>query len=160
MSDTLEYKGYTSKVEYSAEDGCLVGKIEFINDLIMFDGESVSELVENFHSAVDSYLDICAEQKRSPDMPFKGSLNVRIGEDIHKKTAIQAKKAGVSINEFIKIALREKLESKTLSEFSKITAHRIINTNSSDFSIQQEEIYESVAHGVKPKKDFRHFRRH
>lgn len=160
MSDTLEYKGYTSKVEYSAEDGCLIGKIEFINDLVMFDGESVSELVENFHSAVDSYLNICAEQKKSPDMPFKGSLNIRIGEDVHRKTAIQAKKAGLSINEFIKIALQEKLESKALPEISKITAHRITNTVSSDFSIQQEVTYESVALGVKHSKDSRHFRRH
>ena len=42
MSNTLEYKGYTTKVEYSAEDHVLFGKIEGIRDLVNFESETAA----------------------------------------------------------------------------------------------------------------------
>ena len=42
--NTMTYKGFAARVEYSEEDGCFVGHIVGIRDVIGFHGESVAEL--------------------------------------------------------------------------------------------------------------------
>ncbi len=44
--------------------------------------------------------------------PFKGSLNVRIGPELHKEAALHAAMYGMSINEFIKIAVQSKIKQE------------------------------------------------
>lgn len=56
MKNFLEYRGYLGTVEFSADDKCFFGKIQGINDLVLFEGESVSELERSFKEAVDDYL--------------------------------------------------------------------------------------------------------
>jgi predicted HicB family RNase H-like nuclease len=112
MSSTLEYKGYLGSVEFSAEDNCLYGKIEFITDLIMFEGQSVAQIRTAFEDAVDSYIEFCKSQGKEPDQPFKGSFNVRVGEMLHRHAAVAAKRTGVTLNDYIKQALEEKLGHK------------------------------------------------
>jgi predicted HicB family RNase H-like nuclease len=51
--NTLNYKGYTAKVEFDPEDNILFGNIIGIRDTVGFHGESVSELKEAFQEAVD-----------------------------------------------------------------------------------------------------------
>lgn len=109
MNNTLEHKGYIGSIEFSAEDKCLFGKIEFINDLILFDGESVEQIERAFQDAVNSYIDFCTSQGKEPNQPFKGSFNVRVGETLHRLAALEAKKTGVTLNDYIKQALEEKL---------------------------------------------------
>ncbi|MCK9508711.1 MAG: type II toxin-antitoxin system HicB family antitoxin [Pigmentiphaga sp.] len=111
MSNTLEYKGYLATIEFSAEDACLYGKVEYINDLIMFDGNNVEEMTNAFHNAIDDYLDFCAQRGKSPDQTFKGSFNVRTGPSVHRQAAIAAKKQGVSLNEFVTRAIERSLSN-------------------------------------------------
>ena len=54
--NTLTYKGYIGSVNYSDKDQVFFGKIEGIDGLVNFEGESVKELTEAFHEAVDDYL--------------------------------------------------------------------------------------------------------
>lgn len=115
MKNTLSHKGYIGSVNYSAEDKCLYGKIEFINDLIMYDGDSVASIQAAFVDAVDSYIAFCAEQGKEPNQPFKGSFNVRIGETMHRQAAMEARKLGLNLNEFVKEAVRAKLAQGTLT---------------------------------------------
>ena len=42
--NTMTYKGYTATVEYSEEDGCLVGRLIGLRDIVGFDATSVKEL--------------------------------------------------------------------------------------------------------------------
>ena len=109
MSDTMTYKGYIGTVRYSEEDEVFHGKIEAINDLIMFEGTSVKELKKAFHEAVDDYLEICKEMSREPQKPFKGSFNVRIPADLHRKAVKKATMLGVSLNQLVQKALEEKV---------------------------------------------------
>jgi predicted HicB family RNase H-like nuclease len=55
----MTYKGYIGSVAFSEKDNVFFGKIEGINGLVNFEGESVKELTEAFHEAVDDYLAIC-----------------------------------------------------------------------------------------------------
>ena len=40
MEKKLQYMGYTAKLEYSAEDGVYLGRLENINGLVNFEGET------------------------------------------------------------------------------------------------------------------------
>lgn len=59
MSDKLKYKHFTGSVEFSADDEVFFGKIEGINDLVMFEGTSVNELKSAFEEAVEDYIELC-----------------------------------------------------------------------------------------------------
>lgn len=52
----LEYKGYWADVKYSHEDKLFFGKIKEIDDLVLFEGNSIPELQIAFEQAVDRYL--------------------------------------------------------------------------------------------------------
>lgn len=54
--NTLNYKGFIGSVNFSEEDGVFFGRIEGINGMVNFEGESVKELTKAFHEAVSDYL--------------------------------------------------------------------------------------------------------
>lgn len=109
MSDTMTYKGCIGTVRYSEEDEVFYGRIESINDLIMFEGTNVKGLKKAFHEAVDDYLETCKKMGREPQKPFKGSFNVRISSDLHKKAVEKAVRQGVSLNQFVQKAIEDKV---------------------------------------------------
>lgn len=108
-NDLLKYKGYFGSVQYSEEDGCLYGKVQFIDDLILYEGLSVEELKSAFQEAVDDYLESCEASGSHPNTTCKGSFNVRVGEELHKALAVEAMRNRQSLNEFVKTALSEKI---------------------------------------------------
>lgn len=55
----MHYKGFYGSVDASIEDSCLYGKLEHIDDLVNYEGQTVQELEFAFHEAVDDYLDTC-----------------------------------------------------------------------------------------------------
>ncbi len=99
--EKLQYKGYFTEIHFSEEDQLLYGKIEGIADLINFESESAKEIVQEFHNAVDDYLEFCLEQGKEPDKPFKGSFNVRISPTLHKAAYLKAMEEGVSLNALV-----------------------------------------------------------
>lgn len=64
--NTLKYKGFIGSVAFSEADGVFFGKIEGIDGLVNFEGESVAELTNGFHEAVDDYLAYCEEEGIEP----------------------------------------------------------------------------------------------
>jgi len=109
--NTMTYKGYLGSVAYSEKDNVFIGKIEGINGLVNFEGESVKELTEAFHEAVDDYLAYCQDEGIEPVKSNTGILNVRLTPAIHRQIAMLAKQAGMTINGYIKEALEEKAEA-------------------------------------------------
>lgn len=107
--NTLKYNGYIGSVSFSEKDNVFFGKIEGINGLVNFEGESVKELTEAFHEAVDDYLEYCKEEGIEPHKSYSGSLNIRISPEIHSRVSILAKQAGISINAFIKSAVEKQI---------------------------------------------------
>ena len=107
--NTLKYKGYIGSVAFSEKDNVFFGKIEGIDGLVNFEGESVKELTDAFHEAVEDYLEYCKEEGIEPHKSYSGSLNIRISPEVHTKIAILAKQAGISINAFIKSAVEKQV---------------------------------------------------
>lgn len=108
--NTMTYKGYLGSVAYSEKDQVFFGKIEGINGLVNFEGESVKELTEAFHEAVDDYLAYCEDEGIEPDKCYSGVLNVRLTPAIHRQIAMLAQRAGMSINAFIRQVLAKEAE--------------------------------------------------
>ena len=106
--NTMTYKGYLGSVAFSEKDNVFFGKIEGINGLVNFEGESVKELTEAFHEAVDDYLAYCEDEGKN----YSGVLNVRLTPAIHRQIAILARQAGLTLNAYIKDALEEKVEAE------------------------------------------------
>jgi predicted HicB family RNase H-like nuclease len=107
MSQTLQYKDYDGSVEYSAEDRILHGSLLGIRDAVLYEGVDVDSLEANFRAAVDEYLAFCAAEGKTPDQPFKGSFNIRVGPDLHKRAALYAEAHQQKLNTVVSKALEE-----------------------------------------------------
>lgn len=102
----MKYRGYWAEIKYSDEDECFCGKVEGLKkDLISFEGETVKELKKDFKDAIDNYLQTCKELNKEPEKQCKGSLNVRLGVELHNKAKMKSIEQNISINELIKNAV-------------------------------------------------------
>lgn len=149
MSNILEYKGYHSKIEYDVETCTLRGKIEGINDYIDFESDCLENIVNEFHSAVDDYLEFCVQVGKTPEKEYKGTFNVRLDPKLHKEIAIDAIKNGISLNATVEKAIEQYLSSKKLTnqffESSISIPTNVIRTespyvNNEAFSIPNQNI--------------------
>jgi predicted HicB family RNase H-like nuclease len=104
-TNKLTYKGFTGSVEVSLDDECLFGRIQFIDDVVTFEGETTKSLVLAFKAAVDRYVAYCQSTGKPANKPYCGTFNVRVGPELHKACAAQACDKGINLNEFIKQAL-------------------------------------------------------
>lgn len=109
MKNLIEYKDYVGSVEFSADDGLFFGKVQGIRALISYEGTNAAELIEDFHSAVDEYLEICHEEGKKPEKAYKGSFNIRVTPELHKKIAIYAMEHGITLNSFVEQSVEKQL---------------------------------------------------
>ena len=109
MIDRIRYKEFIGSVHFSAEDEVFFGKIEGINDLVTFEGETVNRLKRAFGEAVNDYIELCKETGKQIFKSFKGSFNVRVNPELHSKAVELATLNGQTLNQFIKEAIEEKI---------------------------------------------------
>jgi predicted HicB family RNase H-like nuclease len=110
MKDILQYKGFIGSVHFSAEDECFFGRIEGIDDLITFEGQDVTELNKEFQEAVEDYQELCKLTGKSAQKSYKGSFNVRITPELHRKAAKKSLMLGMSLNQLVQKAIEEKVK--------------------------------------------------
>ena len=111
MDNILKYNDFIATVKYSEEDEAFIGRIEGIDSVVSFEGQSVEELKAAFREAVESYLDFCSRKGIiEPEKSYTGVFNVRIDSDLHRRTAIVAKSRGYTLNAFVKKAIERNLE--------------------------------------------------
>lgn len=115
-NNILEYKGYHTKVEFDSEECVLRGKIEGINDLVNFECEDIKRVEKEFHEAVDDYLEFCKEVGKEPDKEYKGTFNVRINPELHKRLANMAMKNGDTLNTTVEKAIQEYVSEERKTE--------------------------------------------
>lgn len=101
MMNTMTYKGYAAKIEYSDDDLCFVGHVAGIRDVIGFHADNVAELRKAFEEAVDDYLEYCASQGREPLRPASGKISLRISPEVHSAIYVAAEVSGKSVNQWI-----------------------------------------------------------
>lgn len=91
-------------VECSQEYQCLYGKIAYIRDLVNYEANDAKGLEIAFQEAVGSYLNDCEKLGKEPNVPFKGSFNIRTGPDLHSAAVIHVKEQ--SLNAFVCEAIK------------------------------------------------------
>ena len=124
MPTVMTYLGYQGTVEVSLEDNSLHGKILHINDLITYEAETPAQVEAEFKAAVDDYLEFCAAEGKAADKPYKGSFNIRIGEDLHKEATLLATQLGCALNDFVKEAIRDRVCRGAGNVAQTIVQHR------------------------------------
>ena len=112
MNNLIEYKGYVGSVEFSESDGVFFGKVQGIRSLISYEGTSATELINDFHGAVDDYLALCEEEGSSPEIAYKGSFNVRISPELHKQAIIAATANQMSLNSFVERSIKRAVDAR------------------------------------------------
>jgi len=110
----MEYKGYIGSVRFSAEDEVFHGKVQGIRDLVTYEGTDVTGLKRNFAEAVDDYLETCKRHGKTPEQPFKGTFNVRVGTELHKRAAVYASEHKKKLNSVVSEALEKYLETANI----------------------------------------------
>lgn len=106
----LTHNGYTGSIEVSLDDGCLHGRILFIDDLVTYEGESIPAIRSAFQDAVDRYLAHCERLGKPASKPYSGTFNVRIGSALHSKAAKLAHMKKINLNDFVKQAIQAAID--------------------------------------------------
>lgn len=52
------YKGFLSEIDFNKDDGIFVGNVTNTKDYIAFHGESMDDIIKNFHNIIDEYIDL------------------------------------------------------------------------------------------------------
>ena len=68
-------------------------------------------LKKDFRDAIDFYLENCKASNETPEKQCKGSLNVRLGVELHNKAKMKSIEQNISINELIKNAVTAYLKT-------------------------------------------------
>jgi predicted HicB family RNase H-like nuclease len=109
MKDIVVYMDFIGSIHYSPEDDTLFGKIEGIDDLVTFEGDNVKGIKKAFEEAVDDYIALCEQENKNPQKSYKGSFNVRINPELHKKAVHSAVQEGLSLNQFVQKAIEDEV---------------------------------------------------
>lgn len=102
MRDAREY---TYRVFWSKENGAFVSSVLEFPSLSNL-AESQEEALRGMVEVVRDTLSIISEEGREPPQPlgtkqFSGHLSLRIPPEEHRRVAMEAAEAGVSINQLI-----------------------------------------------------------
>ena len=100
MTNTMSYKGYSARIEYDDADGIFTGRIAGIRDGVGFHADTVDDLREAFHEAVEDYVETCAKIGKEPQKAFSGQVMFRISPEVHRKAALAAELSGKSLNQW------------------------------------------------------------
>ncbi|SHI06662.1 type II toxin-antitoxin system HicB family antitoxin [Marivita hallyeonensis] len=100
MTNTMTYQGYSARVAYDDADQIFIGHIAGIRDRIGFHADTVSDLRDAFHEAVDDYLETCAKVGKEPQKAYSGQVMFRVSPEVHRKAALAAELEGKSLNQW------------------------------------------------------------
>lgn len=105
MTNFMTYKGYTASMVFDVVDKTIVGRVQDVDDIISFHGESVAQFESNFHSTIDGYLAASKALGSAPEKPANGKVMLRISPQVHAAALKAAARSGTSLNKWAESAL-------------------------------------------------------
>ena len=109
----MHYKGYAGKVEYDDKAKLFHGEVIGLKDVITFQGTTVGEIEAAFKESVDDYLEWCKELGEPPEKLFSGKFLLRIDPSLHQQASLEASMKGMSLNEYVTIALSQQMSANS-----------------------------------------------
>jgi predicted HicB family RNase H-like nuclease len=97
----LTYKGYIGRVDFDDNARTFFGTVINANVLVSFRGKTVNELEKSFHDVVNTYLDDCKEEGKTPEKPYSGKITVRVPPVVHRRVALKAASRRESMNDYL-----------------------------------------------------------
>jgi predicted HicB family RNase H-like nuclease len=110
--NTMNFQGYTARIEYDERDDILVGRVLGLRGIISFHGRTVAELRREFAAAMKDYLADCREQGIAPEKPASGRLLLRVPPEVHSRALVNAQAMGKSLNQWATEALERALQAQ------------------------------------------------
>ncbi len=98
--NTMNYKGYTARIEYDERDNIFVGRVLGLRNIISFHGETVADLRHEFEVVIENFLNDCKEQGIKPEKPASGKLMLRVPAEVHGAALVAAQASGKSLNQW------------------------------------------------------------
>lgn len=125
----LDYKGYIGSVEHDLDDEYLHGKVLFVDDCIIYHGESVAELKQSFQNAIDEYLELCQEIGKDPEKTYSGTFNIRVTPELHRQCVKLAYIQNITLNQLVCKSLEQYCETHhMMDKLSQVnTALNVLN---------------------------------
>ena len=105
MINRMSYKGYTASMVFDAQDKVIVGRVQDVDDIISFHGDSVAEFESHFHTVIEDYLAASKELGSAPEKPASGKVMLRIAPEVHAAALKAAARSGTSLNKWAEGAL-------------------------------------------------------
>ena len=112
MNNTLTYKGFTAKIEFSADDNVFFGRLLGLKDIVGFHGETVEELKDSMRQSVDFYIETCEKEGKQMKKSYSGKVLFRLPDKLHAEIAEAATRRGKSINEWGKEVLETAVKNE------------------------------------------------
>ncbi len=103
----IEYKGYLGVVVFDPEIDAFHGTVCNINDVITFYGTSVTELREEMKNSIETYLEFCREQGKTPEEPLSGKLQIQTTPELHRRIVLNAARKRSSLNMYLQDVLEK-----------------------------------------------------
>jgi len=100
MNNTLTYKGFTARVEFSADDEVFFGRVLGIDDIVTFHADTVGELKASMAGMIDFYIETRAKKGKKIKKNYSVELMFRLPSELHARIAEAAANKGISIDEF------------------------------------------------------------
>ena len=112
----MEYKGYIAAIEYDESVELFHGRVINAGDypIATFEAPDVEGLKREFRISIEDYLAFCKEKGLEPEKPYLGRVSVDIGPTLHRQATLMSMEDGLSLNEWIKKAIEEKMLGKAV----------------------------------------------
>ena len=96
----MEYKSWLAAVGFDDSVARLHSRV--VNSgaypIATVEATDVDGIRREFQRSIDEYIASCREDGVEPTKPFSGTLNLRLGPDLHQRAALSATAQGVSLN--------------------------------------------------------------
>ena len=70
---------------------------------------------------VDEHIKDCEAENIQAEKSHKGSFNIRLSPELHRRAAIFAKTHGISLNTFVKESIESKLNCNNVNQLNENT---------------------------------------
>lgn len=107
--NTMTYKDFFASIEFVEDDDIFVGRVLGLPQHVMisFEGDSVETLREDFHHAIDFYLQDCAEHQETPDHSVIEAMVLHVPSEVRLATQNAARAARQNLDQWAAKALTE-----------------------------------------------------
>jgi predicted HicB family RNase H-like nuclease len=108
-------KQYLKVVEWSDEDQCFIGRVPGLA-LGGVHGKNEKKVYENLCNLVEEWIEIYGEDDTqlppaTAGKQYSGKFNLRVGEELHERLAIESLKVSESLNSYCVKVLKGKVGS-------------------------------------------------